>query len=217
MIDERRKTERARSPERTTPTNIFIAGVGGQGILLAGEVIAEAAMLKGFSVRKSEVHGMAQRGGSVTCQVRYGEEVFSPLIPQGQADVLLGMERLEALRHLEWLKPGGVALVNDYRIDPAMLIWGKIPYPQNVEAVLKGRAGRVVMVPAHRIAEELGNLRVMNVIMLGALSAEVDLGDDVIISGIEKRVPPKALEINLQAFLKGRQAVLDAGRPRTAS
>jgi indolepyruvate ferredoxin oxidoreductase beta subunit len=127
------------------------------------------------------------------------------------------MERLEALRHLEWLKPGGVALVNDYRIDPAMLIWGKIPYPQDVEALLKQRAGRVVMVPAHRIAEELGNLRVMNVIMLGALSAEVDLGDDVIISGIEKRVPAKALEINIQAFLKGRQAVLDAGRTKAGA
>jgi indolepyruvate ferredoxin oxidoreductase beta subunit len=198
-------------------TNIFIAGVGGQGIILAGQVISEAALLKGYAVRKSEVHGMAQRGGSVTCQVRYGEEVYSPLIPQGQAGVLVGMERLEALRHLEWLSPGGTALVNDYRIDPAMLIWGKIPYPENVAELLKRRAGRVVMVPAHRIAEELGNLRVMNVIMLGALSAEVDLGEDVLISAIEKRVPAKSLEVNIQGFLRGRQTVLDAKKVKAGA
>ncbi len=193
-------------------TSIFMAGVGGQGILLAGEVVAEAALLSGRSVRKSEVHGMSQRGGSVTCQIRYGAGIFSPLIRLGAADVLFALERLEAVRHLEYLKPGGVALVNDQRIDPSMLIWGKAPYPQEVEPLLRRRAGRVVMVPAHRIAEELGNVKIVNVVMLGALSVELDLDEDVLTSGIEKRVPTKALEINIRGFLKGRQAVLGALR-----
>ena len=197
-------------------TNIFIAGVGGQGILLAGEVIAEAAMLMGHSVRKSEVHGMSQRGGSVTCQVRYGEEVYSPLIARGEAHVLVGLERLEAVRYLDHLRPGGTALVNDQRIDPAMLIWGKHDYPEDVEPLLRARAKRVVMIPAHDIATELGNLRIVNVVMLGALSAELDLDEDVLISSIEKRVPAKAHEINIRGFQRGRDAVRQAlkGRAR---
>ncbi len=193
-------------------TNIFIAGVGGQGILLAGEVIAETAMLLGHSVRKSEVHGMSQRGGSVTCQVRYGDEVYSPLIARGEAHYILALERLEAVRHLGQLRPGGTVLVNDQRIDPSMLIWGKDSYPENVEPLLKARAKRVVMVPAHDIAAELGNLKIVNVVMVGALSAELDLDEDVLISGIEKRVPPKALEINIRGFQKGREVVKEALR-----
>ncbi len=193
-------------------TNVFMAGVGGQGIILAGDVVAEAAMLMGHSVRKSEVHGMAQRGGSVTCQVRFGEEVYSPLIRRGEADLLLSMERLEALRYRDYLRPGGTALVNDQRIDPSMLVWSKSPYPEEIEGILKQRAGRVVMVPAHRIAEDLGNLKVVNAIMLGALSVELDLDEDVLISSIEKRIPAKYLELNIRGFGKGRQTVLDATR-----
>jgi indolepyruvate ferredoxin oxidoreductase beta subunit len=193
-------------------TNVFMAGVGGQGIILAGDVVAEAAMLVGHSVRKSEVHGMAQRGGSVTCQVRFGEEVYSPLIRRGEADLLLSMERLEALRYRDYLRPGGTALVNDQRIDPSMLVWSKSPYPEDVEEMLRQRAGRVVMVPAHRIAEDLGNLKVVNAIMLGALSVELDLDEDVLISSIEKRIPAKYLELNIRGFGKGRQVVLDATR-----
>lgn len=191
--------------------NIFIAGVGGQGILLAGDVIAEAAMLVGHSVRKSEIHGMAQRGGSVTCQVRYGEEVYSPLIRKGDADILLSLERLEALRYLGYLRPGGTALVNDHRIDPAMLIWGKIRYPEGIGERLKERAGRVIMVPAHRIAAELGNPRIVNVVMLGALSAELDIGEDFLINGIEKRLPRAVHEINVRGFLRGRKIAMEAG------
>jgi indolepyruvate ferredoxin oxidoreductase beta subunit len=195
-------------------TNIFIAGVGGQGILLAGEVISEAAMLLGHSVRKSEVHGMSQRGGSVTCQVRYGEEVYSPLISRGEAHFLLGLERLEAVRHLDQLRPGGTALVNDQRIDPAMLVWGKNKYPEDVESLLRARAKRVVMIPAHDIAAELGNLKIINVVMVGALSAELDLDEDVLISSIEKRVPPQAHEINIRGFQRGREAVRKALKGR---
>jgi indolepyruvate ferredoxin oxidoreductase beta subunit len=190
--------------------NIFIAGVGGQGILLAGDVIAEAAMLVGHSVRKSEIHGMAQRGGSVSCQVRYGEGVYSPLIRQGDADILLSLERLEALRYLGYLKAGGTALVNDHRIDPAMLIWGKIGYPEEIAEKLKEHAGRVIMVPAHRIASELGNPRIVNVVMLGALSAELDIGEDFLINGIEKRLPRAVHEINVRGFLRGRKIALEA-------
>jgi indolepyruvate ferredoxin oxidoreductase beta subunit len=193
-------------------TNVFMAGVGGQGIILAGDVVSEAAMLMGHSVRKSEVHGMAQRGGSVTCQVRFGEDVYSPLIRRGEADVLLGMERLEALRYRDYLRPGGTALVNDQRIDPSMLMWSKSPYPEDVVGMLEQRAGRVVLVPAHRIAEELGNLKVVNAIMLGALSVELDLDEDVLISSIEKRIPAKYLELNIRGFGKGRQAALDSLR-----
>jgi len=193
-------------------TNVFMAGVGGQGIILAGDVVSEAAMLMGHSVRKSEVHGMAQRGGSVTCQVRFGKDVYSPLIRRGEADLLLGMERLEALRYRDYLRPGGIALVNDQRIDPSMLVWSKAPYPENVVGMLEQRAGRVILVPAHRIAEELGNLKIVNAIMLGALSVELDLDEDVLISSIEKRIPAKYLELNIRGFGKGRQAVLDASR-----
>jgi len=193
-------------------TNVFMAGVGGQGIILAGDVVSEAAMLMGNTVRKSEVHGMAQRGGSVTCQVRFGNDVYSPLIRRGEADLLLGMERLEALRYRDYLRPGGTALVNDQRIDPSMLVWSKAPYPTDVEGRLAERAGRVILIPAHRIAEELGNLKIVNAIMLGALSVELGLDEDVLISSIEKRIPAKYLELNIRGFGKGRKAVLDASR-----
>ncbi len=192
--------------------NIFMAGVGGQGIILAGDVVAEAAMLHGHSVRKSEVHGMAQRGGSVTCQIRYGESVYSPLIRRGEADILFALERLEAVRYVNELRPGGTVLMNDQRINPSMLIWGKVAYPEDIPAVLQQQGVRVLVIPAHRIARELGNLRIVNVVMLGALSTVIDLDEDMLLSGIEKRIPPRHLELNLRGFAQGRQAGLDAAR-----
>jgi indolepyruvate ferredoxin oxidoreductase beta subunit len=185
--------------------NIVIAGVGGQGSVLAGQIIARAASLAGFCVATSEVHGMAQRGGSVFSTVRYGEDVLSPAVPEGAADVLLAFEKLEALRYLSYLKADGLALVNDQRIMPSIESLKLAPYPDDktIEETLRRRAGMVLIVPALAIAQGLGVPALINTVMLGALSAFLELPHEKWRQAITELVPPKTVELNLAAFNEG--------------
>lgn len=186
-------------------TNIILVGVGGQGSVLAGQIIARAAVLAGFSVATSEVHGMAQRGGSVFSTVRYGKDVLSPAVPEGAADVLLAFEKLEALRYLNHLKAGGLALVNDQRIVPSVESLKLAPYPDDktIEETLRRRAREALIVPALEIAQKLGNTALTNTVMLGALSPFLDIPKGMWRQAVTELVPPKTLELNLLAFEEG--------------
>ena len=189
----------------STITNIILVGVGGQGSLLAGQIIARAATLANLSVATSEVHGMAQRGGSVFSTVRYGEDVLSPAVPEGAADVLLAFEKLEALRYLNYLKVDGLALVNDQRIVPSIESLKLAPYPDDttIEETLRRRAHEVLIVPGLEIAQRLGNPALTNTVMLGALSQFLALSKDMWHQAVTELVPPKTVELNLVAFEEG--------------
>jgi indolepyruvate ferredoxin oxidoreductase beta subunit len=150
--------------------NIIFAGVGGQGILLASDTVCDVALLEGYDAKKSEVHGMAQRGGSVVSQVRFGEKVYSPLIPLATCDVIVSFEKLEALRYLDYLKPGGLVVINDYQIVPETVQLGEAPYPKDVVSICGRRAGMVIAEKLTDLAVEMGNMRILNIIMLGVTS-----------------------------------------------
>lgn len=186
-------------------TSVILSGVGGQGILLAGEILATAAMNSGFDAKKSEVHGMAQRGGSVVAHVRFGEKVYSPLAKLGEADYLLAFERLEGLRYLPLLKNGGTVVMNDQRIVPLSVTFGAGTYPEKVEEMLSGRAKAVEVIPALAIAQEMGNTNVVNLVMLGALSKYLSFPDETWQKSLEERVPKKFLELNKKAFARGAE------------
>ncbi|MCD6334155.1 MAG: indolepyruvate oxidoreductase subunit beta [Candidatus Latescibacterota bacterium] len=185
-------------------TNILIAGVGGQGVLLVSEILSEACLRSGYDVKKSEVHGMAQRGGSVTSHVRFGKQVHSPLIEKGQADVLVSFEELEALRWIAFLKPGGTVVVNAQRIAPMTVSSGVATYPEDVLEQLRERTSGVVVVDGIGIARNVGNPRVVNVVLLGALSKHLNIEENVWREAISGRVPPKTIDVNLKAFEAGR-------------
>ena len=190
--------------------NFMLAGVGGQGAILASSVLAEVALASGFDVKKSEVHGMAQRGGSVNTHVRWHpQRVHSPLIGLGEADYLLAFEEAEAIRYVEFLKPGGVAIVNQQIIQPITVTSGGAHYPSQaeLEAVYRQITDRMVVVPGEAIAQELGNSRVANVVLLGALSTFLEVPQEIWQQIIEERVPASHRALNLQAFQRGRQAV----------
>jgi len=197
----------------TNQYNFLLAGVGGQGTILASDVLAEVALAAGFDVKKSEVHGMAQRGGSVNTHVRWDRErVYSPLIGLGEADVLLVFEEAEALRYAEYLKPEGVAIINQDTIKPITVTSGGAHYPSEdeVASTLTSMTDHVRLIPGTALAQELGNTRAANVVLLGALSTFLDVPVDTWLEVIEGRVPPKYRELNHQAFLRGRRAVAEA-------
>jgi indolepyruvate ferredoxin oxidoreductase beta subunit len=189
-----------------TKSDFLLVGVGGQGVLLASDVLAEVGLRAGYDAKKSEVHGMAQRGGSVVSHVRWAKKVLSPLIGLGEVDYLLALEKLEALRYIEMLRPGGTVIVNDHRIPPVSVSSGGDEYPddQRVWRVLTEVTDDVHFVPGVELAEELGNARASNVVMLGALSKSLDVDLDIWLEVIAERVPEKYVELNHQAFLKGR-------------
>jgi indolepyruvate ferredoxin oxidoreductase beta subunit len=189
--------------------NFLLAGVGGQGTILASNVLADVGLAAGLDVKKSEVHGMAQRGGSVNTHVRWNaERVFSPLIGMGEADAVLVFERAEAARYIEYLKPGGLAIVDNEAIRPITVTSGGALYPTNeeVEAVFRQATKSFCLVPGAEIARAAGNARAANIVLLGALSAFLDLPEESWLEVIAGRVPAKYLELNRQAFLKGREA-----------
>jgi indolepyruvate ferredoxin oxidoreductase beta subunit len=185
-------------------TNILLGGVGGQGILLASEILAETFMLAGFDVKKSEIHGMSQRGGSVTSHVRFGSKVYSPLIPEGEADILFGFELLETLRCLPMLRPGATVVVNDLKIMPAPVAMGQEVYPADIPAKIASSFPDTVLVNGMGLAEQAGNVRTVNIALLGALSRQIDLAEQHWRQALTRQVPERFLAENLKAFELGR-------------
>jgi indolepyruvate ferredoxin oxidoreductase beta subunit len=187
------------------PLNFVLTGVGGQGILLSSDILCLVGMAAGYDVKKTDVHGMAQRGGSVISHVRLADEVFSPMVPIGAADYLLSFEKLEACRWVHYLHRNGVAVVSDEAI-PTLALVSKTPYPDDdaIAAMLRARAEVVRIVPAGKQAAQLGNPRVANVILLGTLSRFVEIPADAWLQAIAERVPPKFRELNRRAFELGR-------------
>lgn len=185
-------------------TNVIFTGVGGQGVLLASDVLAEIALRHGLDVKKSEVHGMSQRGGSVISQVRFGEKIYAPLVSLNQADFIVAFEKLEAVRYLDYLKPNGVVIANDYEIIPETVEFGDVEYPKEILPVFMKKTNRVILENITKLAEGLGNPKVLNVIMLGILSNYLEMPEPVWRDAIKTRVPGKFLELNLKAFQAGR-------------
>ncbi|MGI6540371.1 MAG: indolepyruvate oxidoreductase subunit beta [Bacillota bacterium] len=184
-------------------TSIMLAGVGGQGTILASRVLAQLLLDKGYDVKMSEVHGMAQRGGSVTTQVRYGEQVDAPTIAPGQADFILSFEAMEAARTAHFLKPGGTIIANTRRIPSLPILIGKEEYPDDIDERLAERGIDVRWVDAYSIAEELGNTRVENVVLLGAFSTVLPFTEGAWKKAIAQVVPPRHVELNVVAFQRG--------------
>lgn len=185
-------------------TNVIICGTGGQGILLASEVLCAAAMASGCDVKKSEVHGMAQRGGSVSSHVRFGDRIYSPLVEKGRADLILAMEKMEGLRWAPYLAPEGRLVACDLKINPMTVNTGLAEYP-DVDAIMEQEGLPVSLIPAVEIARELGNMRVVNVVLIGAVSPHLPIEEEHWRKAVAERVPPGFLEVNLEAFSRGRQ------------
>ena len=185
--------------------NIMIVGVGGQGTLLTSRIIGKTAMELGYDVKISEVHGMAQRGGSVVTFVRFGEKVNEPVVEEGQADVIIAFERLEALRYSHFLKKDGVLVVNDCRIDPMTVVIGAKDYPENIIENLSEKHS-VYTIDGQKIALELGNSKVLNSVVLGYAAGFIGFDKDIWLKVVEATVPAKTIEINKKAFTYGYEA-----------
>lgn len=185
--------------------NVLLVGVGGQGTILTSKILASGLIAAGYDVKMSEVHGMAQRGGSVTTQVRYGKKVHSPIIGIGQADVMVSFEKIEALRWIEYLKPNGKLVVNNYEIPSATVISGKENYPENVTKKIENGIENVLVINAAEEASKLGNLKAQNIIMLGALVKALNIENVDWVQAIKDSVKPEFLELNLRAFEKGME------------
>lgn len=187
--------------------SLLVSGVGGQGVLVATDIIAEVAGRAGMDAKKSEVHGVAQRGGPVVSHVRFGKKVYSPLGKIGDIDFLVALERLEALRYAHWVKPSGSIIVNDQRIMPTLFPGDKRSYPEGIIEFLKKKHPSLIVVPAYKMALELGNIRVINIIMCGALSKFLKFDEKVWQAVIAQHVPPKFVDLNLQAFKRGQEII----------
>jgi indolepyruvate ferredoxin oxidoreductase, beta subunit len=185
-------------------TNILLVGVGGQGTLLASEVLSEAFMLAGFDVKKSEIHGMSQRGGSVVSHVRFGRKVYSPVVPEGEGDILFGFELLETYRYLALLRPGAAVIANNYRIPPPSVLLGREIYPEGLADKIVARFPDFLLIDGLQLATQAGNPRAANTVLLGAVARRLDIPENIWLAAIEKMVPARALEINLKAFQMGR-------------
>ena len=188
--------------------NVSLVGVGGQGILLTSDILAKTAALAGLDVKKSEIHGMAQRGGSVISQVRFGEKVYSPIITDGTSDLLVSFERLESLRWRHLLAPDGKVLINDMSMTPMTVSSGQQPAVTDLDARLKAEYPGALYIDAMSLAKTVGNTRAMNMVVAGALSTLTPFGADVWEQAMRERIPAKLLDINIQAFAAGRKAVL---------
>lgn len=182
--------------------NIMIVGVGGQGTLLTSRILGGITRDAGYDVKLSEVHGMAQRGGSVVTFVRYGEEVAEPIVEAGCADVLIAFEKLEALRYAHFLKEDGVLILNEQRMEPITVLTGVAVYPEHIVEDLE-KEYTIFKMDAMEEAKKLGNAKVFNIIILGMAARHMDFSKEAWLSAIEKTVPPKTVEINRTAFLKG--------------
>lgn len=182
--------------------NILLVGVGGQGTILASKILSEGLLKAGYDVKMSEIHGMSQRGGNVSTQIRFGDKVYSPIMGKGEADVIVAFEKMEALRWVEYLKPGGELIVNDFEIPTLPIQLGMEKYPEDVVGVLKAAVGAVV-VRAGDIAQKLGNIKAMNIVLLGALAKALGLNEIDWEALIRNSVKKDFQEINWNAFKAG--------------
>jgi indolepyruvate ferredoxin oxidoreductase beta subunit len=186
--------------------NVLLTGVGGQGVVLASYVLSHVAMSEGYDVKQSEVHGMAQRGGSVVSHFRFGEKVWSPLVPLGAADLVMAFEALEGLRHVQWLKPDGVLVYNALRINPSPVAAGLATYPSEIDALIREAWPGAKCVNANSLAKEAGTVKAANVAMLGAISPTLPFAGETWERVIREAVPPKTIDVNLQAFRLGAES-----------
>jgi indolepyruvate ferredoxin oxidoreductase, beta subunit len=186
--------------------SILLAGVGGQGTLRASDIICLVMMEAGLDVKKSEVHGMAQRGGCVTSHVRYGEKVYSPLAGLGSIDLLVGFEKMETLRYLNYLNNDAKIIINADEIYPSSVNLGDLQYPQNIISILKSKFNFIKEIDATDLANKLGNVKAANVVLLGAISRLMEMETSIWESVIKKSFPAKLVEVNLKAFQMGRDA-----------
>lgn len=187
--------------------SIVFTGVGGQGVILASDLLSEVAMIHGLDVKKAEVHGMAQRGGSVISYVKFGDKVFSPIIEKRSADILCSFEPLEAIRYIDFLREDGFAITNTTRNYPLTAIFGKIPYPENTFEILCKFTSKVYEIDALKIALELKVPNVVNVILLGAISKLLPFTDEEWLQAIQKKVKAKFVDVNKEAFKRGKEAI----------
>ena len=189
--------------------NFLFVGVGGQGILTASDIAAEVGLQAGHDAKKSEVHGFSQRGGVVESHVRWGDDVGAPMAEKGTVDYLIATEILEAARWIEWLRPGGAVLVNQQHIVPMSVTVGDAVYPSDEEilAAVRARTDDVVEIEGLATAKRLGNPRLANTVLLGALSTRLDVAPETWLAVIERRVPPRYVELNREAFWEGRRAL----------
>lgn len=183
--------------------SILLVGVGGQGTILASKVLTEGLLRMGYDVKMSEIHGMAQRGGSVTTQISFGEKVYSPCIGQGEADAILAFEKVEALRALNQLKQGGTLLVNDHEIYSLPVLLGQEKYPENILETLRDKVKNFKAFNAVAIAEELGNIKAQNMVLLGALIKALGLEDIDWVEVLKEHLPEKLHELNIKALNAG--------------
>jgi indolepyruvate ferredoxin oxidoreductase beta subunit len=190
-----------------TVTNILVAGVGGQGVILASDLMADTFLAAGYDVKKSEVHGMAQRGGAVSSHVRYGKKVYSPIIKMGEADYLFMTEKMETLRWLAYGNPSTIIVVDDITINPPAVNLGEMEYPPDIEETLRSNFKKVYIIPASAMAAEMGNARAANVVLLGAFSTLLDIEKEIWLQCLLARLPEKLHELNKKAFAAGRQSI----------
>ncbi len=183
--------------------SIMLVGVGGQGTLLASRVLGNVALKENYDVKVSEVHGMSQRGGSVVTYVKLGDKVYSPLIEKGEADIILSFEQLEALRWIEFLTPDGKMIINEQRIDPMPVIMGKAKYPEEIIGKLKNNYDNIVSVDALSIAKACGNIKAVNIVLLGVMAKSTSISKEVWIEAMKEVIPPKVIDVNLKAFEEG--------------
>ena len=194
-------------PEDGSTRNIFLSGVGGQGTILASNILGQVLLNAGYDLKKAEVHGMAQRGGDVTTHFRFGRKVYSPLIKQGEVDFLVSFELLEGLRYINWVKPGGKIILNNYSILPPSVTLGQMKYPEEVEKTFKRYfKENVYTLDGYGIAKKLGNVQVANVVLIGAVSSFFEeIAEERWLEGIKELLPAKLHYINVQAFHEGRR------------
>lgn len=196
--------------------DVLMVGVGGHGVILASDGMAEIGVENGYDVKKSDTLGMAQRGGSVVSHVRWGREVFSPMIKRGEADFLMGFEQLEAARWAHFLKPGGIAIVADVTVIPVSAIGSKTPYPgwEEITRILSQYTDQIYLVPAARIAQESGNPRAMNMAMLGFLSQFLELKAEAWTDAMRSKLPPKFVDTSIEAFTRGANEANAITKPK---
>ncbi len=185
--------------------NVIFAGVGGQGVILASKILMEVAMNAGLDVKESEVHGMAQRGGSVDCHVRFGKKVYSPLIERETADFIVSFEKLEAIRKIDYLAPDGKIIINEDQIDPAPVLTGSMEYPSDVQQWIENNVKDSIFVDTKDTLKEVGSRKALNIVMLGVLSKYLDFAEDQWVSAISSLVKEKFVDMNIKAFTMGRE------------